>query len=224
VGGAPAGTSFGRATLTPRGDLRVTGWLADGTPFASASYFHVDETFVIRAALYPDKSAQRGSLRGTIAFTPPAEQAAASGAVTWFKPNRPDDARFPNGFKLTSTVSLSRYQRPRPGERILAFDPVPENGELTFSGGALVQFGQALTLTANNLVAVPPPNTRRVGLRFDVDSGFFSGSFADPIDGKVIRLRGAAFQQSIAGGGFFSGAGATDSGIVVLQRRSRRDQ
>jgi N-acetylneuraminic acid mutarotase len=217
----PAGTSFAAGTITTRGNVRLRGRLADGTPFASASYFHADETFAVYTGLYAGgPPSARGSLRGTIAFSTAVGRpaAAASGTLTWFKPLRPADDHFPGGFTATSAALISHYVNRGQRVPILDFGASANNGGLNSTGGGLTNaIDQTLTVHPNSTVTVTLPNGQEVGLRFSLGSGLFKGSFLNPMNGQVTSFRGAVFQDDGYGSGFFLGASPTDSGAVSVK-------
>ncbi len=99
--GTPAEAGAGSVRITPGGSVIVRGRLADGAAFSSATFLHADQSFPLYAALY----ASRGSLRGTLQI--PVETSRAlpgANALEWFKPPRPRDRFFPDGFAVTSST------------------------------------------------------------------------------------------------------------------------
>src|SRR5262249_13916662 len=139
----------------------------------------------------------------------------ASGVLDWFKPKRPGDTFFPDGFTLTRNALLGRYERPKPGTRVLAFDPVRDNGRATLADGGFPTIDQLFTLLPSNTV---PPNATLMSLHFNLTTGLFNGTFRHPTTHIVTALHGAVFQADASGSGFFLGAGAADGGAVDLNK------
>jgi hypothetical protein len=215
--GAPRGTGFAAVNLGATGAVRVAGTLADGTPFSSATSLHPDLAFPIYARIYPGAFATLGSLRGTVQFpVPPPLVGDASGSVDWFKPVRRKDAHFPNGFTLNHAVRLARYERPPAGTRVLALDPVLENGRILISASGFATIDENFTLLPGNRAVASPPNATLISLHFNVASGIFRGSFINPVNTRFTPFGGAVFQADVSGAGFFLGAGPNDAGKVTL--------
>jgi hypothetical protein len=218
---SPQGTGFAAVKIKPSGAVTLNGRLADGTPFHSAAYLHTDQSFPIYAGLYAGGFASRGSLRGTVQFpsAAPLLVGDASGLLGWFKPRRLRDASFPEGFELSRAALLAHYQPPTGGTRVLALDPVPENGRTVLDQGGFTAIDQVFTLPPSNTAAVSPPNVSQLTLHLAASTGLFRGTFLHPTTGQVTRFSGAVVQADASGSGYFLGTGPTDGGAVELGKK-----
>ena len=99
--GAPADTGTARVKIARNGSVITVGRLADGAAFSSSTFLHADQTFPLYAVLYQGRAETRGSLRGIVQL--PGELADTS-LLEWFKPARPRDPLFPDGFGLSAGV------------------------------------------------------------------------------------------------------------------------
>ena len=68
---------------------------------------HPDVSFPVYAVLFGGKVASRGSLRGMVQLPLPGNRASAE-TLEWFKPARPLDKSFPEGFTLNPSASFGQ--------------------------------------------------------------------------------------------------------------------
>jgi hypothetical protein len=205
--------------LKPTGAVRLSGKLADGTPFTANTALHADRAFAIYAPIYGKGAAIRGSLRGTVQFpVQPLLVGDAAGALVWFKPANANAARFPGGLTLRRSALLGRYQPPAKGTRLLAFDPQPDNGRIVLDGGGFPVIDQRFTLATNQKVTLSAPNGAQIELKFVSASGLFSGAFVAPASGRRTPFAGAVLQADASGSGYFLGASPTEAGAVEIDK------
>ncbi len=217
---SPQGSGFAAVKISASGLVTVTGKVADGAAFTSASHFHPDQSFPIYASLYGGGAAARGSLRGTVEFPGlPLLIGDERGVLAWFKPLRGNDDFFPAGFALDRTATLGRYQQPVAGQRVLGLDPVAENGRIVLDHGGFAGIDQIFTLPPNNRSTATTPNLAAVSLGFDLRTGLFRGYFMNPTSHRLTPFAGAVFQPDDTGSGYFLGTGPTDGGAAELGKK-----
>ena len=101
--GTPDGIGAARVKIARNGRVITVGRLADGAVFSSSTLLHAGQTFPLYAVLYRGNVETRGSLRGTVQL--PGETAVAS-ELEWFKPARPRDRFFPEGFAVSPSAQF----------------------------------------------------------------------------------------------------------------------
>jgi uncharacterized protein YkwD len=199
----PQGHGYAMVFVGPTGLVRVSGMLADGTPFAAASYL-TNSGIPIYAPLF----ARTGSLAGTIAVN----GSAAQGTVAWHKPARPG-TRFPNAFHVQNSTVGSRFVRPATAAD--AALPIG-NATLQIDSPELAEI-LSLSFTINAGTRVTYPALLPAGWRVGINAlnGRFAGSYVHP-GGGVRRFSGLVDQAASAGYGF--SLGPTQSAAVGIQR------
>lgn len=215
----PQGTGFASTKISAKGDVTLTGKLPEGTPFTSAGFLHADGVFPIYSNLYSN-ALPKGSLRANMQFaTQTLLFGEAEGIVDWFKPARPNDTLFPDGFTVARSALLASYVKPASGIRALAFDSADDNGHLVLADGGFAEIDQIFTLGANNKATPTAPIAANVTLKLNAATGLFTGTFINPGNSKKTTFQGALLQDLVKGFGFFTGAGATDGGSVLIEKK-----
>ncbi|HEU0009425.1 MAG TPA: hypothetical protein VFT34_06385, partial [Verrucomicrobiae bacterium] len=89
----PAGASLAAISADTNGNLKLSGFLADGTKLAAKGAVSKDGLFPLQQPLYSSK----GSVQSWLMFTnDPGTNLVA--LANWTKPMRPADKRYPGGF------------------------------------------------------------------------------------------------------------------------------
>jgi hypothetical protein len=221
----PQGHGFGSfITITETtGAVTVTGKLADGSDFKTASFLGRNGEILIYAPLYTN----RGSLTGKLVITPHdalTPDNAISGSLTWVKPGplaNSKDTIYKDGFGPTMlTAAGGAYPPLTPGGLMLGLGSSSASASLVFSRGGLEtegkQFTQVLTLTnpsatgLTNQVTLSAPILNSLKLPvLNAATGAFNGEFllAGPTaaQNRKVTFQGQIVKKSsgIVGYGYF---------------------
>ncbi|MCB1087770.1 MAG: choice-of-anchor D domain-containing protein, partial [Verrucomicrobiae bacterium] len=90
----PQGDGTGKVILSRTGSIRSTGYLADGTKFATSGKLRADLSLPFYLSLYSGK----GNLHGTLTFEDLADSDISGPAFLWFRPEIPKSLRYPGGW------------------------------------------------------------------------------------------------------------------------------
>jgi Tol biopolymer transport system component len=212
-GSVPDGSGFGTVTVSSKGAIRFSGQLGDAAPVSQSTFL----TGTTRWSLYAPLYKGGGSVSGEIAFAANVLTDLAA-TLDWFKPIRPSDKSYPQGWPagITRDLSGARYSAP---PVLPDFGPdLPQgNALLRFEGGGLAgavtqRLNYSATGTASNVESTPA----KVKLTTTSSKGLISGSFTDPFSGAARRFKGAVQQKQNVGLGNFPG-GMLRTGNVILQ-------
>ena len=162
--GIPQGTGYASFTVAPAtGTLNVTGRLADGTAFTTATFAGPNGEVLIFRTLYAANA--RGSVMGELKIHDGADISnpddnMLQGSLSWWRPLTPGTiARlYRNGFgPLDLDAVGGRYLPPLP----TAANPRVMGLDATVLGvsNAVVELTEALIETAKPLMTAPQPNT-----------------------------------------------------------------
>jgi hypothetical protein len=177
----PGGTGFARMTVGATGAVVITGKLGDGTPFSAGSSLNSDDAFPLYVKAY---SRNEGYVAGQIAFRT-GETSQADGLLTWRKPARENDVRYPDGFTTAPTFLASRYFKPPTFD----FLGLGEDATLTVGDKPAKQLehNEPLSFTMRVL-----PITDGTKVKFDPLTGLFRGAYFDgdvrfPLEGVIYQ-------------------------------------
>jgi hypothetical protein len=190
---------FGNVVIDPRGKMKMTGFLADGTPIKqNTSVLKGD-----RWALYTLAYGGRGGLAGFGQFT---SNGVINNVIRWLSPD------FPGNINQLLTWSASPYVPPTQ-ERLFNWT----NGLVTLSGDNLPEplNIDVLLNEEGSFTVVSNPNNLQ--LTIPDAAGFFSGSFTHPVSQSLTPLRGAVLQSSNIAAGFF-GEGVNNGAVLIRAR------
>lgn len=105
--GTPTGTGTVIIRVAAGGNTALVGRLGDGKAFSTAGFFHANGTIPLYAVLYNGAAPSRGSLRGTVEIPNVTLRTPfPRSGLEWFKPARPTDALYPEGFTAYPEMSL----------------------------------------------------------------------------------------------------------------------
>jgi hypothetical protein len=204
---SPAGHGYATATVDARGNVRLTGVLADGTKISQGAVISRNGVWPLFVPTHDGD----GALIGWVTFQERPEGDLA-GLLQWIKPRRAGHTYYPEGFSVETVVMGSRYVPPASGLSPWNWT----NGTVALGGGNLsepiigdVEFGggNQLTLVAGALA--------QFKLKVKPASGTFNGSFLHPDTGRTSTCRGVVLQKQNVGAGFF--LSSSQSGNVLVQ-------
>lgn len=185
----PAGHGVATPVVSATGTMTVSGTLPDGTPLAQAGLVSRDGHWPLYAPLY----GSRGFVSGWLDFTgDPAVDFA--GQWRWLKPSRPLDKLHPDGFTNALSTFGSRYS-----------SAVMTNFLATNAAFCLAVSGLAAEARTNCLASVTRttfagPDVRT--LKVDLPTGLWTGSYTNPVTGRILPIKSTFLVPSGAGGGF----------------------
>jgi hypothetical protein len=219
---APAGNSYGTATVAPAGGVQLSVALGDGTTTTAAGSLSSNGVMPLYVSLYGGK----GSLLAWLSFSNTPGVLSTNGAY-WFKDpvalfkldasGNPvaitvAASPYPDGFTVTNLPLFMASYVPN-GTGINALDATEIAIQLS---------GADLTNSITNSIALNPSgiggSSATTKINISDKTGLFNGSFLDPISGKTVTYKGAVLQPFQGGWGTFIGGGL--SGAVVLEPAS----
>ena len=211
-GGTPDGSGYATVVVPASGKVKLVGLLGDGTPISLSTPITVNGNWPVFAPLY----ATHGSILGFATFSAQANSDFAA-TLAWFKPERPADAFYPQGWPagLSANFLGAKYLPPPvlPG---LTLPDGDGNSSLTLTGGGLLgSISQPLNLNDNGTSSKVPPVLTGFSFSINATTGIFKGTALDPVAGKVRLFSGAIQQKLEIGGGVFKGA-SQRAGQAVL--------
>jgi hypothetical protein len=204
----PQGDGWAVLTVRPSGAVSVAGELADGQAFTYTNYLSMDRAL----PFYVARPGGGGSVSGQILFRDvPGQSDADAVGLRWFKNANARDAAYPQGWPGGIRVDFfaSKFLPPALTQKTaLGVDPVVApavNAVLSLSGGGLPgELANQLALGLRGLGiqgapagAAPVPG---LGLTLGAD-GKIAGQFRG--GAAVARIRGAVFQKTQSGAGYF---------------------
>jgi len=200
----PFGDGYGTATVTTKGSLTFSGWLADGTRVTQKVPISNNGDWPLYLNLYRGK----GTLLSRLVFDT-NQPATVGGLMNWFK--RTQVAKYYGaGFTNESTIVGSRFTAPGTN-RLMALT----TGVVGFTNGNLVaDFANNVTLGAAGNVTNLDAGINRLVMSLNRASGLISGSVTPPGATRAIPFKGALLQNENRGSGYFLGTNA--SGRVSL--------
>ncbi len=211
----PQGTGYATVKISPAGDVTLSGKLGDGSALSSRTYLKSDGSFAVYSPLYSAVFPGAGSLVGILAVSGSESE---TDTLHWFKPARPADLIYKQGFATSVSAQTSPFHPPTGGALILAFPAGANNGKITIAGGnipAAKNISKTATLNAASKVSFPANAATQLSMQINVANGLFTGSFIHPVTTKATPFQGVLFQKQGAGEGFFVGPSA--SGLVEFE-------
>lgn len=176
----PGGIGFAKMSVGANGSVVVTGKLGDGTPFSVGSSLNSNNAFPLYLKAY---SRKEGYVAGQIVFRN-GEASDADGLLTWHKPPREKDVRYPEGFTTAPTFKAARYFTP---PNYLYFG-LPFTAVLTVGDKP----AKEVERREGFILRVWPPQGDQTKVKFDPLTGFFRGTY---FDGDARHtLEGAIYQ------------------------------
>ena len=202
TGDAPAGYSYGTATIAPAGGVRLTIFLSDGTRTTASGALSTNG----QTSLYAPFTAEMARFfLGCHSQIPPT--GFPTNDAFWFKESVAKGS-YPNGFSLTNlSLWLGRYAAEGNGANALNSAAV----SVQLSDADLAApVSQSVTLDPNGIGG----SFTNIVVTMSDNSGMFTGLFKNPVSGKTIRFNGTVLRSLPAGYGFFMSDNL--SGAVML--------
>jgi hypothetical protein len=220
----PQGDGYGTLSVATSGVATLVGRLADGQLVSYANALSKLKEWPFYVPLY----AATGSISGPVSFRDWPDVSDCDGMnLHWFKPPKPLEKRYPDGWAGGIQCDLlgAKYVIPPASAHRSVFPGLTPTGgsgnaDLALTEGGLLAPGIAkvLDVKANNSVVVLLREKDALSLVIAGGSGLFSGSFFHPATGKRVGMNGVVFQKQGVASGFF--LTPTESGsAVILPRR-----
>ncbi|MBC8010979.1 MAG: delta-60 repeat domain-containing protein [Burkholderiales bacterium] len=196
----PQGTSVFTLQVGLDGSARLTGFLAEGTPFTAATQLDPTGVMRVHAPLFKGL----GHFSGTLGIDTSKFGRNVTGFIIFHRPASPG-LIFPAGFVTGGSVE-GRLHRPAVGAPPLKLPATPNNTVLTITDGNLpADLTQGLTLGINHRALPVAPLTAgldKLALNFNAATGTVSGSFVPAGQSKPVTLRGVFFNEEQVALGF----------------------
>ncbi len=180
----PGGDSYGTATVSTAGKLKLTGSLADSTKLSQSAVVSANGQWPLYVSLYGGQ----GQLIGWLTFT----NSSVGGDVSWAKNPIANAKFYRNGFDYDATAIGSIYH-----SAVFNFNP----GLLLLTAGDLAN-------SISNLLNVNGTSVSgaSASLSLSAAKGTFKGSFANPPAKKKTPFNGVFLQNQNVGSGYFLGS------------------
>lgn len=201
---APEGAGYGAVTVSPSGQIQLSGALSDGTSLEKTSLLVGTGDWPLYVSLYGG----RGQILGWLTFT---NSKSLGGRFSWIRGPISKATLYPGGFDIETNASGSSFQSPS-----AATGPL-----LDFSTGLLVLTGGDLAAPITNEVTITSNGkvqdntlTNKLTLTVGKGRGLFTGTVRNPETGRTLGFHGVVLQNLGAGFGYF--LGTNQSGGVYL--------
>jgi hypothetical protein len=211
AGNAPAGYSYGTATIAGAGGVHLSLFLSDGTITSASGLLSTNGQMPLYASLYGGK----GSLLSWLSFTNSSNSPSTNGAY-WLK-DRVARGPYPSGFTLTNLfIWMGAFPAAHPGSNALN----AANVSVQLSGADLSNsITEAIALNVNGIGGSFPGIVVTIagstGVFTGLRAGMFTGLFTDPASASTVRFNGAVLHPLPAGYGFFTSGDL--SGAVLIE-------
>ncbi len=199
--GGPTAPGYALVSISKSGAVKATGKLPDGTITTFGALVGADGSVACYDPLYKLAHPYAGHLAGPISIDQAGGLLAVSGSVEWNKPPQTSGVLWKTGLRQIRQVEGSAYIHPGRGQR--ALETTAADGATTFESFGTNLFTNALHLTTANRFVVDVPDTKKLSLKLQTNSGFVSGSFYDPVLRKARKLSGVLLQAQAEFNGFY---------------------
>ncbi|GEP44286.1 Calx-beta domain-containing protein [Brevifollis gellanilyticus] len=201
VGDVPKADGFLSITVGIKGDVKITGVLADDTLVTAAGQIGGYDMLPLFVPLYKGK----GSLCSDMFIdVPDFTNNVFSSDLTWFKEPVPTDKTFKSGFRQATSVDACQYVYSKRNPIIHAVRETQGAADILIKGPGMLVNGatQVFRLLEDNRIALPLNPTVKVTLKFAPATGFFTGTYQMSTE-KPTPFKGAVFQPLDTASGFF---------------------
>jgi hypothetical protein len=176
----PDGDSPAAVKITPAGAIQMTGTLADGANISQSTAASEQGYWPLYVPLYNG----RGFLAGWMTLA----TNQCSSPVRWLMPPSVPGRYNTNGFGQDRQGFFTQYRVPPPGQNAVPWT----NATIAITGGNLPKPAvQSQILVSNNLVRVISGTISNLTVSITAANGLFTGSFVNPVTGRVTSFRGA---------------------------------
>ena len=202
----PPGDGIGFAKVAKTGAVRISGFLADGSPFACSTALTKDYTCPLFASLYN----AGGSLSGTLAFKVQAGSDFTGTNLLWLRPLKTRATYYPAGWPAGIRLDLlgASYAIPpaRPAASVFPglgeVDRVNGNAKIEFSDGKLsALLSKNLNISTANIVYGVPATNRSATVAITRATGLVAGRFVHS-DRTATPFRAVIVQKGATSGAF----------------------
>lgn len=202
----PPGDGIGFAKVAKTGTVRISGFLADGSPFACSTALTKDYTCPLFASLYN----AGGSLSGTLAFKVQAGSDFTGTNLLWLRPLKTRATYYPAGWPAGIRLDLlgASYAIPpaRPAASVFPglgeVDRVNGNAKIEFSDGKLsALLSKNLNISTANIVYGVPATNRSATVAITRATGLVAGRFVHS-DRTATPFRAVIVQKGATSGAF----------------------
>jgi len=202
----PGGDSFGTVTVDAGGNAKLSLTLADGTKATQKIPLSKSGEWPLYVPLYRGG----GSILSRVAFADIEDESDFAGILTWIKPVQTTAKYYSEGIAAQVPLVGSLYSPPtNRTDRLLTFSL----GSVVFTAGNLASaFTNAVSYSDDNKVLNLASN--KMTLTISLPTGLFAGSVMVPGGTRSTPFKGALFQKTDIGSGFF--LGTNESGRVLL--------
>ncbi len=204
----PGGHGYGRATVAPKGTLKIKGTFGDGAPFVATAKASRSGRWPIYLSFAKNQGAAQGW------FAPATNNVSIIGSrLTWARAFDVKAATYPAGFSNHVQLAGQRLTPPSAGRRYLNW----VTGVARIEGANLVVgFTNAVRLETNNTLNVSAPNPANLRLSLDLGTGVVEGSFVHPWLGTTNDLHGTLYKPGESIRGQFRDGNQTGSLLVNI--------
>jgi uncharacterized repeat protein (TIGR02543 family) len=201
---APAGWSFGTASVTAGGQVSFSATLADGTSAAQSAALCGKGLWPFYVSLYQGKGLVMGWV-GATNHTPTGMN------IQWVKAAGAAGTYYPNGFAFETGLTGYKYTPPSANQPMINWN----NALVALEDGNLAAIlTNTVTVNSKNQVQVAGANGDKLTLALMPATGAFKGSFQPPGASKPWLFNGVVLTGLEWAGGFF--LGPNQSGSVSI--------
>jgi cyclophilin family peptidyl-prolyl cis-trans isomerase len=204
----PEGNGYGVGTLRTNGALHLTGRLGDNAPFSYSSRITINS----RVPFFVTPHRKKGVAAGWVTLVS-GTGSGGSGTLQWFKKEDDSTDNYKKGYQVSTSMTLSSYTRPAPGERFLSTPDQLENLTFTFAGSNLRRPIDPIRATLRLDNKVIPHG--RMSFSLNQSNGLFKGKFRERTAFRDREFRGVIVQSAQEGRGLFEARSQTGSVVVA---------
>jgi hypothetical protein len=204
-GGTATAPGLATFTVTRSGQLKLRGWLRDGTPWTGSGLVSAGS----EVPLYV--SSIHGSIFGWLTLQP-TETSDLHGDLFWIQPGL---------FTNRVAVLGARYVPPGRTGQVLAWTNAPA---LRMDGGLPAPLTNDVYIEGFTQFKVAPPNPDHLKLLLHAGNGLVEGSFVHPATGKPTSMKAVVLQKPGVVAGRFSAPGTNQNGVFLLGPAERISQ
>lgn len=206
VSAFPQGDGIAFARVVKTGAVRVSGFLADGSPFAASTSLTKNYACPIFSILYSGA----GSFSGVLTFKVQTNSDLTGTDLLWFRPLRSRSTHYPAGWPTGLKLDMvgASYGIPVAQPRVSVFpglgpiDLANGNAKAEFSDGKLTSLlSKNLNISTVNLVASVPATDRNTAVGITRLNGLTAGRFRHS-DGTLTPFKAVIVQKGATRGAF----------------------
>ena len=204
----PAGTGFGRVNINKLGTVKFIGKLGDGSPVAASAKLAKRNSGPVVFPIFLPLDKLRGNVSGLVIYDNTQPSSDLTATLDWVEPlTKGTD---PDSFTGNVALHGSLYTKPTVGQPII-LQTSGGAGKLTLIAPA---YTKPITPPASDLALIfnaatldpakqiiGPLGLEMVTLKFNSNTGLFTGGYKDTLLNKKIPFFGAASRKANSGTG-----------------------